>query len=88
LAPTVLGASRDGNSGVGHPRILDPPGAGVGVIFNPRVTPAPDPHKTGFGCGFYLAPSSDPSSTQKQPKFYFSPAHYLIVGGNNSYSHN
>jgi hypothetical protein len=69
--------NRDDNSGVGlgHPQVLDPTGAGVGVIFHPWVTPTPDPYKTGFGCKFYLGPAGDPSGTRKQPKFYFSPAH-------------
>jgi hypothetical protein len=61
--------SRDSNSGAGsgHPWVLDPTGAGVGVIFHPWVAPAPDPYKTGFRCGFYSRPPPTPYSCNPAP---------------------
>jgi hypothetical protein len=54
----VGGMSRDGNldASLGHPQVLDLTGASMSAILHPWVTPAPDLHKTGFGCEFLLTP--------------------------------
>jgi hypothetical protein len=45
---------------LGHPRVLDPTGVGSGSFLHPRVEPAPDPHRIGFGCGFQFSPTGAP----------------------------
>jgi hypothetical protein len=42
-------------------------GVDSGLFFNPGVEPAPDPHKTGFRCGFHFSPAGAPK-TWKKPK--------------------
>jgi hypothetical protein len=62
---------RDGSSGSGYPWVLDPTGAGLGSFLHPRVEPAPDPHKTGLGCGFHFSPAGAPETRnplEKTPK--------------------
>jgi hypothetical protein len=59
---------------LGHPQVLDPTGAGVGVIFHPWVAPAPDPRRTGFGRMFHLSPASDPSGVRKRAINVFHPS--------------
>jgi hypothetical protein len=52
---------------LGHLRVLYPTGAGSGSFLHPRVEPRPDPHITGFRCGFRFSAAGAPK-TQKTPE--------------------
>jgi hypothetical protein len=56
---------------LGHPRVSDLMGAGVGPILHPRVAPTPDPHRDEFGHEFSFAPVGDPTGASKRPNNIF-----------------
>jgi hypothetical protein len=50
---------------LGHSWVLDPTGTGSGLFLHPRFEPVPDPHITGFRCGFHFSLMDAPEKNLK-----------------------